>query len=114
MEILEFHEDDEEALEPLERLDQFQLRLKNKEHKKRSVSKMTLEIAGGTKVGFRFYSLLKKFTKPSGITIDRRTGERLKSYLRQLCIDTGQELKPEDLGGADETTFWTSGSKRFF
>lgn len=98
MEIIEFHEDDKEALEPLERLDQFQLRLKNKEHKKRSVSKMTLEVANGTKVGFRFYSLLRKFTKPSGIVIDKRTGERLKSYLRQMCTDTDQELKPEDLG----------------
>ena len=85
-------------MEPLERLEQFQLRLKNKEHKKRSVSKMTLEVTNGQKVGFRFYSLLKKFAKPSGISIDKRTGERLKSYVRQVCVDTNQELKEEDIG----------------
>ena len=98
MDIIEFHEDDKEALEPLERLEQFQLRLKNKEHKKRSVSKMTLEIAKGQKVGFRFYSLFKKFTKPTSINIDKATGQRLKSYMKQICVNSGQELKPEDIG----------------
>lgn len=95
---MEFHEDEGEALEPLERLEQFQLRLKNKEHKKRIVSKMTLEVSQGNKVGFRFYSLLKKFTKPTGITVDKQTGERLKSYVKQVCSESEQQLKPEDIG----------------
>jgi hypothetical protein len=82
----------------LERLEQFQLRLKNKEHKKRTVSKMTLELTSGNKIGVRFYSLIKKLAKPTGINIDKRSGEKLKSFMRQVCVDTNQELKPEEIG----------------
>ena len=60
--------------------------------------RMTLEVGGDSQVGFRFYSLIKKFAKPSGIKIDTQTGEKLKSYTRRICNDTDIELKANDIG----------------
>lgn len=95
--MIEFHDDNIECFTPLEKLDQFQIKLRNKEQQKRSNMRMTLEISNENKIGFRFYSLVKKFTKPSSIKMDHESSQKLNSFTKNVCEDTGLELKPEDL-----------------
>ena len=81
-----------------DRLADISKRIRQKEMKKRNLTKCPFQITGNTKIYMNIYSNLKKSTKGRVFNIDAKTNKVLKSSTNLKCKETGDELYPEQIG----------------
>ena len=97
--VIKFNTDDfdEGTVEPLEKLEDFNIRLRRREFRKKALTKTTFQVGANTKIGVQILAPFKKCKRPTGIMIDARTNTRITSLNVTKNAATGQVLGPEDL-----------------
>ena len=82
----------------VDRLKEISKRIRQKEMKKRNLTKCPFHLTGNSKIYMNIYSNLKKATTGRIYNIDAKTNKILKSVTSMKCKDTGDELYPEQIG----------------
>lgn len=95
-----------DQLEPAQKLEELNVRIKRKENKKRPLTRIDLQIDGVNKIGVKLYSLIKKFKKPGMITTDKE-GIFLRRLIKTVNAETGREVEPEKV-----ETYWQLGDEK--
>ena len=85
-------------LEPSEKIEELNIKLKKKEFKKRVVFKTNLKLTAENKIAIKMFSLYKKLKKPTSIPLDARTNTRIKSITKNKCLETEQYIQNEKIG----------------
>ena len=80
----------------VDRLKEISKRIRQKEMKKRNLTRCPFHITGNSKIYMNVYSNLKKATKGRIYNIDAKSNKILKSVTK--CKDTGDDLYPEQIG----------------
>ena len=88
----------ENYLEPAEKLEELNVRLRKKEYKKRSVGRIDFCLDGKNKIGVKIFSLLKKFRKPTAKILEATSKTQLKRIRNYTCKGTGEILEKDFLG----------------
>jgi len=89
---------DRDLLEPAEKLEELNVRLRRKEFIKKAVGQMDFKITDGNKLGVKIYSLFKKLKKPSSLTLHKNKDTRLTRLTKYVSKATEEEIEPENLG----------------
>lgn len=95
-----------DQLEPAQKLEELNVRIKRKENKKRPLTRIDFQIDGVNKIGVKLYSLIKKFKKPGMITTDKQ-GIFLRRLIKTVSAETGREIEQEKVG-----TYWQLGDEK--
>lgn len=93
-------EDDSELglqLDPCEKLEDLQKRVRAKEQKKRAMSRVSLCLGEGIKVAVGIYATAVQARKPGAIKLYRETNEPVRSKSRVFHTQTGSLLLPSEL-----------------
>jgi len=85
-------------------------RIKQKEFKKRTLSRLEFALAPNLKIGMKVYTMIRATSRPYGVGLDAKTNKPLKTKSSYLCEETGAILEPKDIG----THFELGGEKVFF
>ncbi|XP_028843873.1 X-ray repair cross-complementing protein 6 isoform X2 [Denticeps clupeoides] len=83
-------------LEPCGKLDDLQKRVRAKEMKKRTLSRLTLSLGDGMKMAVGVYMLAKTATRPSAVRLYRETNEPIRTKSHMYHTETGSLLLPSD------------------
>jgi ATP-dependent DNA helicase 2 subunit 1 len=89
---------DRDLLEPAEKLEELNIRLRRKEFVKKAVGQMDFQITEGNKLGVKIYSLFRKLKKPTSLTLHKDKETRLTRLTKYVSKDTNEDIEPEDLG----------------
>lgn len=89
---------DRDLLEPAEKLEELNIRLRRKEFIKKAVGQMDFKITEGNKLGVKIYSLFKKLKKPTSLTLHKDKDTRLTRLMKYVSKDSQEEIEPENLG----------------
>ena len=92
-------------LEPSEKIEELNIKLKKKEFKKRVVFKTNLKLTQENKVAIKMFSLYKKLKKPTSIPLDAKTNTRIKSITKNKCVETDEMIQNEKIGRYIEKGF---------
>lgn len=94
-----FTADDEltDLPDPAERMEELLNRVRTKDHKKRALRRMQLNLGEGLSLGVGVYGLVRSCPKPSGVKLNRETNEKLEPHSKIYLKDTGEVLMPQDL-----------------
>ena len=91
----------------VDRLKEISRRIRQKEMKKRTLTKCPFQLTENSRIYLNIYSNIKKATKGRMFTIDTLTNKLLKSVSTMKCKDTEEELYPEQIG-----TYVSYGNKK--
>ncbi|XP_071809143.1 X-ray repair cross-complementing protein 5-like [Asterias amurensis] len=95
-----FSPDDEDLgviPDPAEKFEELLIRVRAKDHKKRSLGKLALTLGEGLELGVGVYNLVRQQNKPYPVKLFKKTNEQLKPKSRMFCEDTGELLMPTDI-----------------
>ena len=97
---INLEEYDAGIIEPAEKLDEFNIRLRKKAFKKRILSRLDLSLNGETKVGVKLLSMVKKIAKPGNVPFHKKTGELLTNVTWNKTIGDGFDgiVQKQDTG----------------
>ncbi|XP_077994569.1 X-ray repair cross-complementing protein 6-like [Glandiceps talaboti] len=93
--------------DPVEKFDELLTRVRTKDHKKRSMGRMTFKLGDGCELGVSMFNLVRSATKSYAINLDKKTNEPVKTKTSRYCDETGEKLMPSDI-----KKFQTFGGRR--
>lgn len=102
--FIEFNVEEYDAgiIEPVERLDEFKIRLRKKAFKKRFLGQIDLTLSSKNKIGVKLLSVIRKITKPTSIPILKESNHLLKKITWNSTEiaegNIGNMVQPEDIG----------------
>ena len=102
--FIEFNVEEYDAgiIEPVERLDEFKIRLRKKAFKKRFLGQIDLTLSSKNKIGVKLLSVIRKITKPTSIPILKESSQLLKKITWNSTEipegSIGNMVQPEDIG----------------
>ena len=82
----------------IDRLNDLKKRVRQKEMKKRTISKCVFNLTTNTRIYMNIYCNLKKANKGRMLNVEAKTNHLLKSVTISKCKDNGAELYPEQIG----------------
>jgi ATP-dependent DNA helicase 2 subunit 1 len=89
---------DKDLLEPAEKIEELNIRLRRKEFRKRILGRMDFKLTGGNILGIKMFSLFRKFKKPTALTLHAEKDVKLTRLTKYKCKTTGEEIQPEFMG----------------
>ncbi|XP_022106423.1 X-ray repair cross-complementing protein 6-like [Acanthaster planci] len=95
-----FSPDDEDlgtVPDAAEKFEELLNRVRAKDHKKRSLGRLTFSLGEGLDLGVGVFNLVRQQNKPYPVKLYKKTNEQLKSKSRMFCEDTGELLMPTDI-----------------
>nr|XP_006811758.1 PREDICTED: X-ray repair cross-complementing protein 6-like [Saccoglossus kowalevskii] len=93
--------------DPVEKFEELLTRVRTKDHKKRSMGRVSFKLGDGMEMGVSLYNLVRSMPKPTAVNLDKRTNETVKTKTSRYCEDTGEVLMPSDI-----KKFQTFGGRR--
>ncbi|RDD40807.1 X-ray repair cross-complementing protein 5 [Trichoplax sp. H2] len=79
------------------KFDELLIRVRAKDHKKRSLMKIPLNLGQDLEVGVTIFSLCRPTSRPSYVQLDSKTNQVVKTVTKHICEDTGSELMTADI-----------------
>ncbi|KAL0485976.1 ATP-dependent DNA helicase 2 subunit 1 [Acrasis kona] len=80
-----------------DRLEVLRDKVRRKEHKKRSMCSLPLEISDNLSLSVSLFNMIHRTKRSNPTYLHADTNRQIKSQVRNLCIDTGSELMPKDI-----------------
>ena len=94
----EIDEDDRATMpDPAEKFEELLTRVQKKDHKKRPLARVSMNLGSGIGLGVSVFNLCRTAVKSSFVNLDSRTNEEVKTVTKLVCETTGVELLPTDL-----------------
>ncbi|ELU12174.1 hypothetical protein CAPTEDRAFT_158558 [Capitella teleta] len=92
--------DDDESVhiaDPAARFEELLSRVRIKEYKKRTLSRVSFSFGGALEMAVGVYNLVRTCTKPPAVKLYKKTNEEVKTVTQTFLRDTAEVLMPQDM-----------------